>query len=160
MRRIIDMQMKIGETAIANIKFDPKSRDEIPKLLRGLQSIYCDKGVCGQVFDALLQLIPPHIDTNTGREGMDLWKIFVLGALRLTCNWDYDKLHEIANNHDKLRRCSVTDQWMRIINMGFRHSKTISLFLRRRSWTESTRSSSNTDIKSPVKKRRKTYWQL
>jgi transposase, IS5 family len=104
MRKIIDMQMKIGETGIANIKFDPKSRDEIPKLLRGLQAIYCDKEVRDQVFDALLQLIPPHIDTNTGREGMDLWKIFVLGALRLTCNWDYDKLHEIANNHDKLRK--------------------------------------------------------
>ena len=35
---------------------------------------------------------------------MDLWKIFVLGALRLNCNWDYDKLHEIANNHKKLRQ--------------------------------------------------------
>jgi len=104
MRKVIDMQMKIGETAIANIKFDPKSRDEIPKLLRGLQAIYGDKEVCKQVFDALLQLIPSHIDTNTGREGMDLWKIFVLGTLRLTCNWDYDKLHEIANNHDKLRK--------------------------------------------------------
>ena len=42
-------------------------------MLRGLQAIYCDKEVCDQVFDALLQLIPPHIDTNTGREGMDLY---------------------------------------------------------------------------------------
>ena len=35
MRKMIDLQMKIGETAIANIKFDLRSRDEIPKLLRG-----------------------------------------------------------------------------------------------------------------------------
>jgi hypothetical protein len=34
---------------------------------------------------------------------MDLWKILVLGTLRLNCNWDYDKLHNIANNHKKVR---------------------------------------------------------
>jgi hypothetical protein len=104
MRKIIDMQMKIGETAIASIKFDPKSRDEIPKLLRGLQAIYCDGEVRDRVFDELNNLIFSHIDIKNGRPGMELWKIFVLGALRLTCNWDYDKLHEIANNHDKLRQ--------------------------------------------------------
>lgn len=104
MRKIIDMQMKIGETAIAKIKFNLKCRDEIPKLLRGLQAIYCHQKVRDQVFDALSHLIPSHIDVNTGRRGMDLWKIFVLGALRLTCNWDYDKLHDIANNHHTLRQ--------------------------------------------------------
>lgn len=104
MRKIIDMQMKIGETAIASIKFDPKSRDEIPKLLRGLQAIYCNREVRDLVFDALSKLIPPHVDIKNGRPGMELWKIFVLGALRLTCNWDYDKLHEIANNHMTIRQ--------------------------------------------------------
>ncbi len=34
---------------------------------------------------------------------MELWKILVLGTLRLNCNWDYDKLREIANNHMTLR---------------------------------------------------------
>jgi hypothetical protein len=34
---------------------------------------------------------------------MDLWKILVLGTLKLSCNWDYDKLMEIANNHQALR---------------------------------------------------------
>ena len=86
------------------IQFDLKSRDEIPKLLCGLQAIYCNREVRAQVFEALTKLIPSHIDTKKGRKGMDLWKILVLGALRLSCNWDYDKLHEIANNHIKLRQ--------------------------------------------------------
>ena len=34
---------------------------------------------------------------------MDLWKILVLGTLRLDCNWDYDKLKEIADNHKTVR---------------------------------------------------------
>jgi hypothetical protein len=33
MRKVIDMQMKFGEVDIATIDFDPRSRDEIPKLL-------------------------------------------------------------------------------------------------------------------------------
>jgi hypothetical protein len=28
----------------------------------------------------------------------------VLGTLRLNCNWDYDKLHNMANNHNKVRQ--------------------------------------------------------
>ena len=34
---------------------------------------------------------------------MDLWKILVLGTLKLNCDWDYDKLMEIANEHRTLR---------------------------------------------------------
>jgi len=104
MRKVIDFQMKLGEIAIANIKFDLRSRDEITKLLIGLQGIFCNLDVRDQVFHALMQLIPANINPNNGRNGMDLWKILVLGTLRLNCNWDYDKLHEMANNHDKLRQ--------------------------------------------------------
>ena len=35
---------------------------------------------------------------------MDLWKILVMGTLRLNCNWDYDKVHNISNNHMEIRR--------------------------------------------------------
>jgi len=34
------------------------------------------------------------IQMDNGRSGMDLWKIFVLGTIRLNCKWDYDKLQE------------------------------------------------------------------
>jgi IS5 family transposase len=104
MRKIFNPQMKIGETAIANIQLDLRSRDEIPKLLRGLQAIYCNQELRDPVFEALAELIPPHIDPSNGRKGMDLWKVFVLGTLRLNCKWDYDKLQDIANNHDTLRQ--------------------------------------------------------
>jgi hypothetical protein len=103
MRKVIDIQMKFGEVDIAEIDFDPRSRDEIPKLLIGLQEIYCNRKVRDAVFTALCDLIPEGVDANNGRRGMDLWKILVLGTLRLSCNWDYDKLMEIANNHKTLR---------------------------------------------------------
>ena len=103
MRKVIDMQMKFGEVDIAEIKFDLRSRDEIPKVLMGLQEIYCNRNVRNQVFAVLRDIIPKGVDPNNGRMGMDLWKILVLGTLRLSCNWDYDKLMDIANNHKTLR---------------------------------------------------------
>jgi hypothetical protein len=40
MRQVIDPQLKLGEQDIAAIEFNPKSRDDIPQILRGLQYIY------------------------------------------------------------------------------------------------------------------------
>ena len=83
MRKIIDMQMKIGELPIKDIEFDFLSRDEIPELLMGLQSIYCNREVRDRVFEVLMDIVPDDVDPNNGRSGMDLWKILVLGTLRL-----------------------------------------------------------------------------
>ena len=40
MRTVHDPQMKFGEVDIAAIELDPKSRDDIPPILSGLQYIY------------------------------------------------------------------------------------------------------------------------
>jgi len=103
MRQVIQEQMKFGEVTISDIEFDIRSRDEIPKLLLSLQEVYCDLTARRQVFEVLVSLVPKGISPHKGRRGMDLWKIFVLGVLRLNCNWDYDKLKEIADNHKTLR---------------------------------------------------------
>jgi len=103
MRKVIQPQMKVGEIAIPHIEFDLHSRDEVPKLLMGLQSIYSNSEIRDKVFKVLMDLVPENVDPNNGRSGMDLWKILVLGTLRLCCNWDYDKLLENANNYRTLR---------------------------------------------------------
>jgi len=56
MRKVIDMQMKFGEVDISKIEFDLMSRDEIPKLLMGLQSIYCNPKTREQIFKLLMEL--------------------------------------------------------------------------------------------------------
>jgi hypothetical protein len=103
MRKIIENQLKFGQVDITNIELDLRSRDEIPQLLLGLQAIYSDRPTRRKVFDILQQIIPDDTDTDNGRPGMDLWSILVLGTLRINCNWDYDKLLEIANNHKTVR---------------------------------------------------------
>ena len=104
MRDILHSQMMFGETDISAILFDLRSRDGIPKLLSGLQYIYCTPELKKEVFSILEEIVPPGTNPNNGRPGMELWKILVLGALRLTCNWNYDTLKEIADNHRTLRQ--------------------------------------------------------
>lgn len=104
MRKVIENQLKIGQVDISNIEIDINCRDEIPQLLMGLKAIYSDRKLRDEVFEILKGIVPKNTDAGNGRPGMDLWKILVLGTLRLNCNWDYDKLHNIANNHNKVRQ--------------------------------------------------------
>jgi IS5 family transposase len=104
MRKIQQEQMKLGETAVSRIDLDVTSRDEIPKLLMGLRYIYCTPELREQVFAILEDIVPSKTDKKNGRLGMDLWNILVLGTLRLNCDWDYDKLREMADNHRTLRQ--------------------------------------------------------
>jgi IS5 family transposase len=76
MRKVIDLQLKFGEVSIEDVEFDPRSRDEIPKLLQGLQSIYCDHQTREEVFEILEDIIPDDTDFNNGRPGMDLWRAY------------------------------------------------------------------------------------
>jgi IS5 family transposase len=43
------------------------------------------------------------VSINKGRPGMDQWSILVLGSLRVGLNADYDRILELANQHNTLR---------------------------------------------------------
>ena len=103
MRVVQNRQMRIGEVDIAQIKFDPRSRDDIPKILKGLQYLYLNLPLRTQIFHLLETELAPKVDKRNGRPGMELWKILVCGVVRLDLNEDYDRLHELVNQHHTLR---------------------------------------------------------
>ena len=103
MRKTYEYQLTFGNVDISQIKIDYKSRDEIDKLVCGLQYIFTNIEIRAEVFKLLEGIISPNISKKTGRRGMDLWKILVLGVVRQACSWDYDKLQNIANNHITIR---------------------------------------------------------
>ena len=103
MRLVQNPQMMMGEVDISQIKFNPKSRDDIPKVLKGLQYIYLNLELRSQIFAVLETDVAPKVSKRNGRPGMELWKIFVCGVLRLDLNEDYDRLHELVNNHRTIR---------------------------------------------------------
>lgn len=120
MRTVINRQLQIGELDIGAIRLDPKSRDDIPQILLGLQHIYMTPEVRGAVFAILEEVLPERqdaeenskADPNNGRPGMSQWQIFVLGVLRLGLNADYDRIQELANQHNTLRQMLGHSDWM------------------------------------------------
>jgi hypothetical protein len=68
-----------------------------------LQHLYLDEALRQKVFALLASEIAPKVDKCTGRPGMTLWSILVCGVLRLDLNADYDRLHELVNQHKTLR---------------------------------------------------------
>ena len=103
MRVAQNEQMTIGEVDISKIRFDPKSRDDIPKILRGLQFVYTNLPLRIAIFELLDAKISPKVSKTNGRPGMTLWNILVCGVIRLDLNCDYDRLHELVNHHNTLR---------------------------------------------------------
>ena len=103
MRVVQNEQMTVGEVDISKMKFDLKSRDDIPKILRGLQHLYMDVALRTTIFELLERQIAPKVSKSNGRPGMALWTILVCGVIRLDLNCDYDRLHELVNHHDTIR---------------------------------------------------------
>ena len=103
MRVVQNEQMTVGEVDIAKMKFDLKSRDDIPKILRGLQHLYMDMALRTTIFELLDRQIAPKVSKFNGRPGMALWTILVCGVIRLDLNCDYDRLHELVNQHNSIR---------------------------------------------------------
>ena len=120
MRRVINPQLQFGEQDISAIVLDPRSRDDIPQILRGLQYIYVTPEIRERVFAILAEVIPTRLgedgaedqaDADTGRPGMDQWKILVLGTLRLGLNADHDRVQELANQHTTIRQMLGHGDW-------------------------------------------------
>lgn len=110
MRAVLNPQLTLTETDIGAIEINLRSRDDIPKLLLGLQHLYIHREIRDEVFAILKEVVPNKVNgkgkagLGVGRPGMDQWRILVLGSLRLCLNMDYDRLVELANYHVTIRR--------------------------------------------------------
>lgn len=103
MRKAYSSQMRLDSVPIENVRLNFNGRDSIIPVLTALQHLYCNR----KLTDHILQLIGDDINgttrTDTGRKGMDYWHIVVLMAARLGCNYTYDQLADLAENHRSLR---------------------------------------------------------
>ena len=113
MRQVMNLQMELGEVRIEAIELNPKSRDDIPALLLGLQYLYANEETRRRLFTLLEEALLPEDDQTVGRPGMDLWRILVTGILLQGLGEDYDRIHELVNEHKTIRQFlghgSITD---------------------------------------------------
>ena len=102
MRQRFEQQTVMGITPIGEVKFPLRSRDELPPVLKALQYIF----ITPELNEKILQLMEEKVCSDkkkTGRKGMDLWHILVLGVVRHTLNANWDRMEHIAN-YDRLLR--------------------------------------------------------
>lgn len=102
MRQRFEVQLALGQIPIERVSIPLRSRDELPPILAGLQWIFQTPEVNEQIF-ALLEAKLMNGKKATGRPGIDLWQILVLGVVRLGLDCDYDRLEDMANHHTLVR---------------------------------------------------------
>ena len=102
MRHAFQAQPDLQLTPIEKIRLPLKSRDELPPILAGLQWVWMHPTLKAEIF-ALLEAKILAGKKATGRTGMDLWQILVLGVVRLGLDADWDRLEHVAN-YDALVR--------------------------------------------------------
>lgn len=103
MRQRYSPQPDLDVVPIESIVLPLHSRDELPPILAGLQRIWTDPALKAEIF-ALLEARILAGKKATGRLGMDLWQILVLGVVRLGLDANYDRLEDLANHHSLLRQ--------------------------------------------------------
>jgi len=103
MRHAFPTQPDLQITPIEKIRLPLKSRDELPPILAGLQWLWMHPTLKAEIF-ALLEAKILAGKQATGRTGMDLWQILVLGVVRLGLDADWDRLEDMANHHLLVRQ--------------------------------------------------------
>ena len=103
MRQPFNPQPGLNVVPIEKIVLPTKSRDELPPILAGLQWIWTHPTLQHEVFALLEQKILAG-KKETGRPGMELWQILVLGVVRLGLDADWDRLEHMANYDTLLRQ--------------------------------------------------------
>jgi transposase, IS5 family len=104
MRKRFEQQLVIGRLLIEETEIPTAKRSgALPGLCAALKEIFVTPKWNEKVFELLENKILAS-KKKTGRQGMDLWHIFVLSQVRLCQNISYDELHDLANHHKLIRQ--------------------------------------------------------
>ena len=103
MRHPFQTQPELQITPIEKIRLPLKSRDELPPILAGLQWVWMHPTLKTEILALLAAKILAGKNA-TGRTGMDLWQILVLGVVRLGLDADWDRMEDLANHHSLIRQ--------------------------------------------------------
>lgn len=111
MRRTLPQQGRLDCPSVEELTFNVNCRDEIIPILVALQHVHSDS----RLRSLLLKLVESDVNASTssdcGREGMEYWTVLVLTAVRLGCNYNYDHLQNLADEHRSLRRLMRIADW-------------------------------------------------
>jgi len=111
MRKTFDRQQRLDCPPVSGIILNLNCRNETIPILRALQYIYSRPAVRDSILRAIARDVNGRSSPRHGRPGMSYWEILVLAAVRLGCNYDYDQLQDLAENHRALRQIMGIGGW-------------------------------------------------
>ena len=120
MRKSFDRQQRMDCQSISNVSLNLGCRDEIIPILAALKHIYMQPKLRDDILQAVARDVNRDSSRKRGRKGMDYWPILVLAAVRLGCNFDYDRLHDLAEQHRALRQMMGIGDWDEEISFNWR----------------------------------------
>jgi hypothetical protein len=91
-RKYYDRQQRFDSSPIGGVPLNVECRDEIIPILLALQHLYTHAELRLKVVRLVANDLNEDSRRDVGRSGMDDWHVVVLAAVRLGCNFDYDKL--------------------------------------------------------------------
>jgi len=156
MRHHYQAEPDLQITPIEKIRLPLKSRDELPPILAGLQWLWMHPTLRAEIL-ALLEAAVLAGKAATGRTGMDLWQILVLGVVRLGLDADWDRLEHIANYDSLVRQMlgvPATPWARRSKSSVIKPCGTTSPCSMTNCFTRSTRASPPLDARCSQKRRR------
>ena len=120
MRKAYERQRRFDCSPIAEVLLDLECRDEIIPILAGLQYLYTNERLRHKIVNLVASDLNEESRRDVGRPGLDDWQVVVLAAVRLGCNYDYDKLQDMVSNHRALREIMGIGDWQDPSSMTYR----------------------------------------
>jgi transposase, IS5 family len=111
MRVAFQEQPRLDCPPVDAIPLNVKCRDEIIPILRALQHVYGQVPLRREILEVVGNDVNAGSSPAHGRTGLSYWTITVLAAVRLGCNFDYDKLQDLAEQHRTLRLLMGIGDW-------------------------------------------------
>jgi IS5 family transposase len=111
MRKAFDRQRRLDCPPVTEVPLNLNCRNETIPILRGLQHIYSRPAVRDPILRAIARDVNGKSSARRGRPGLSYWEILVLAAARLGCNYNYDQLQDLAENHRALRQVMGIGDW-------------------------------------------------
>lgn len=94
--------LTIGQKLIEDLPVGGKKQGKLEELIAALKALYCNP----QYNEKIFSILEKHVvgqKKQTGRNGLNLWSVFVLGQVRMCLNTSYEWIHDLANNHMSVR---------------------------------------------------------
>jgi len=111
MRLAFQEQPRLDCPPVDAVPLNVNCRDEIIPILRALQHVYGQAQLRREILESVGNDVNAGSSPDKGREGLSYWTIMVLAAVRLGCNFDYDRLQDLAEQHRTLRLMMGIGDW-------------------------------------------------